>query len=140
MSKNISKIITLLLLIVSISTIKVAQRLSTFDTDCSASAGDYIVSWSGMHRISLNKDFSYTKFAFDNTTKSYIQIMKFSLFSLNAWMSTPAELSSDTLSSLFVNISGVYIRSASGRVYDISNNLRSQYPIKTTSFVTVILD
>lgn len=66
--------------------------------------------------------------------------MKFPIFALNSGMKTPTELGSDTFSSLFVNMSGVYVKSATGRIYDISNNLRAQYPIKTTSFITVILN
>lgn len=135
------RIISLLLLITSICSIRQVERLSTYDSTSSLAAGDYILSWSGNHRVSINKDFTYTKFVFDNTTKSYIQIMKFSLFSLNgAGGSTPAELYSDTLSSLYVNKSGVFVASATGRTYDISTALKTKYNLKIISFVTVILD
>ena len=133
--------ITLLLLIIALASIRVVERLSTFDSNPSLAAGDYILSWSGMHRVSINKDFTYTKFVFDNPTKSYIQIMKFSLFSLNgAGQNTPAELYSDTLSALYVDKTGVFIKSSTGRTYDISSNLRAKYALKTISFVTIILD
>ena len=92
-----------------------------------------------MHRASINKDFTYTKFVFDNSTKNYVQIMRFSLFSLNGATVTPAELYSDTLMSLSVNTSGVFIKTTAGRVYDISSTFRSQYSLKIVSFVSVIL-
>ena len=92
------QLITILLLIPLLLSFKQVSRLSTLSSPSSLSPGDYFTSWSGMHKASINKDFTYTKFVFDNITKSYIQIMKFSLFSLNPGMSQPTELYSDTLS------------------------------------------
>lgn len=88
-----------------------------------AGAGDYLMSQFGNNRILFNRDFTYTTMTYSNRTRDFDSIMTFSLFDLNQASRSSLKDQSETLQLLFLNATGMYVRSSRGNVYELTSAL-----------------
>jgi hypothetical protein len=113
------------------------RLVSTDPAKSQISAGDYLTSQFGNNRILFTKDFTYTTMTYSNRTRDFDSIMTFSLLDLDEMSSVSLKDQSETLQVLFLNASGMYVRSSMNNVYCLTTSLFKAAGF-TPNFISVI--
>jgi hypothetical protein len=141
MLRNLQLLLIILVILAALPCrgVRLYDRMASSDPEsCRMQPGDYLTSLLGNNRLLVNSDFTYTTMVYSNISRDFDVIMTFGLFELGGSSRSSLKDQSEVLLEMFVNGSGLYLRSNKQLVYDLSAALRKSANF-TTDFSAMVL-